>query len=147
MTGNGSKYLIFTLQDQRFAFNLEQIAEVGEIPVLWPLPSAPSSYRGAVNFHGTIVAVMDLADFLGYTSCKVPEKMITLDLRSASLAFLVEQVVRITTLDEDSFSSVPHEEFATATLDLPDGSATLLDARLIVARAQETINIGHCFAS
>jgi purine-binding chemotaxis protein CheW len=140
MTGEGRKYLIFTLQGRRFAFDLEQIAEVEEVPVVQPIPSAPACYPGAVNFHGTIVAVMDLAAFLGYTNRTIPEKMITLDPRSASLAFLVEQVVRITTLGEDSFSTAPNEEFTTATLKLPDGQATLLDARLIVARAQESIN-------
>jgi len=140
MTGDGCKYLVFTLQGRRFAFNLDQIAEVEEVPVIWPIPSAPVCYRGAVNFHGTIVAVMDLAAFLGYSSCTDPGKMITLDLRSASLAFLVEQVVRITTFGEVSLDSAPGEEFAAATLELHDGTATLLDARLIVARAQETIN-------
>jgi purine-binding chemotaxis protein CheW len=140
MTGDRNKYLIFTLQGRRFAFDLAQVAEVEEVPVMWPIPSVPSCYPGAINFHGTIVAVMDLAAFLGFTDCKEPEKMITLDIRIASLAFLVEQVDRITPIDEAILAAAPNEDYATATLKLPDGDATLLDARLIVARAQETIN-------
>jgi hypothetical protein len=66
--------------------------------------------------------------------------MITLDTRIASLASLVEQVVRITPIGEAILTAAPSENYATATLKLPDGSAILLDASLIVAQAQETIN-------
>jgi hypothetical protein len=66
--------------------------------------------------------------------------MITLDVRIASLAFLVEQVVRITPLGEALPEAPPDEDFATATLKLFDGDATLLDAALIITKAQETIN-------
>jgi chemotaxis signal transduction protein len=60
MSGALRKYLIFTLAGQRFALDLAQVAEVVEQPATWPIPLAPSCYRGAMNFHGTIVAVMDL---------------------------------------------------------------------------------------
>lgn len=140
MTGDGNKYLIFSLQNRQYALDLAQVAEVEEVPVMWPIPSAPAYYPGAINFHGTIVAVMDLPAFLGFTSCAAPEKMITLDLRIASLALLVEQVVRITPAGEARLEAAPEEEFVTALLKLSDGEARLLDAGLIVARAQETIN-------
>jgi chemotaxis signal transduction protein len=139
MAGN-AKYLVFSLRGRRYALDLAQVAEVEEVPVMWPIPSAPPCYPGAVNFHGTIVAVMDLAAFLGITDAKKPQKMITLDTGLASLAFLVEQVIRITPINEARFAPPPTEDFATATLMLDDGEATLLDATLIVARAQETIN-------
>jgi purine-binding chemotaxis protein CheW len=140
MTGDGAKYLIFTLQGKRFALDLAHVAEVEEVPVMWPIPSAPSCYTGAVNFHGTIVAVMDLALFLGFTDCTAPGKMITLDVRIASLAFLVEQVVRITPVGDAILAEAPDDAYATATLKLADGDATLLDAHQIVTMAQETIN-------
>jgi chemotaxis signal transduction protein len=83
---------------------------------------------------------MNLAAFLGFSNFKKPEKMITLDTRNASLALLVEQVVRITPVGEATLTAAPDELYATATLKLVDGEAILLDATLIVARAQETIN-------
>ncbi len=140
MMADEHTYLIFTLQNRWFAFDLSQIAEVEELPIVWPIPATPACYPGAVNFHGTIVAVMDLADFLGYTNRITPEILITLDLKIASLAFQVEQVIRITPVGEGRLDPAPNEEFAIATLTLPDGTATLLDARLIVDRAAETIN-------
>ena len=65
MTETEHKYLIFSLQGSRYAFDLAQVAEVCEPLPTWPVPGAPPCYAGAMNFHGTIVAVMDLAAFLG----------------------------------------------------------------------------------
>lgn len=141
MTAGGDKFLIFTLQGRHFAFNLAQVAEVEELPdTMWPIPSAPACYPGAVNFHGTIVAVMDLAAFIGLSGDGAPEKMITLDTRIASLAFLVDQVVRITTIGEDMIDGAQQGDFTIAALKLPDGDVMLLDACLIAAKAQELIN-------
>ena len=51
------KYLHFTLSGRQYAFDLAQVLEVVEQPAIWPIPLAPQCYHGAMNFHGTIVAV------------------------------------------------------------------------------------------
>ena len=40
----------------------------GQPPHTWPIPGSPLRYVGAMNFHDTIVAVMDMAAFLGLPS-------------------------------------------------------------------------------
>jgi chemotaxis signal transduction protein len=140
MSESSRKYLIFLLAGNRFAFDLAQMAEVEEQPVTWPIPMAPRCYTGAINFHGTIVAVMDLAMFLGLPACTGSEKMVVLDTRIASLAFQVEQVIRIASVDQTDVRKVANEPFVTAQLNLPDGEATLLDAVALAEQAGETIN-------
>ncbi|MDA8431122.1 MAG: chemotaxis protein CheW [Geobacteraceae bacterium] len=140
MTEACRKYLVFTLAGRRFAFDLAQVAEVEEQPVTWPIPMAPRCYPGAMNFHGTIVAVMDLALFLGLSGSQVPEKVIVIDTCIASLAFLVEQVIRIVSVNQADIQEGTDGPFATAQVYLPDGGATLLDAAAIAERAGETIN-------
>ena len=93
------KYLIFTLSGRHYAFDLAQVLEVVEQPAIWPIPLAPHCYHGAMNFHGTIVAVMDLAMFLGLPMGHGSDKLIVLDTRIAALAFSVEAVTRITPQD------------------------------------------------
>jgi chemotaxis signal transduction protein len=68
------------------------------------------------------------------------EKVIVLDTRIAALAFLVEQIIRIVSVDETEMREGSDEAFATALISLPDGEATLLDAAAIAERAGETIN-------
>lgn len=137
MTTRNRKFLIFSLQDSLYALNLAQVAEVGDPPQLWPIPLAPSCYTGALNFHGDILAVMNLALFLGLPGSGTPGKIIVLHREVASLAFLVDTVVRIVSEDEiDSFSAPPDNDFAAATLSMYAGEAIQLDLETLVRKAE-----------
>ena len=138
MTSHQRKFLIFRLQSLLFALDLSQVAEVADPPQLWPIPLAPACYSGALNFHGDIVAAMDLTLFLGLTGSNRPGKIIILGKDVASLAFLIDAVVRIVS-EEDVFISIdplPETVFAAATLGLPEGKATLLDLDSLVHKAE-----------
>ena len=136
MTANGRKFLIFLLQGSLFALDLKQVAEVGDPPQIWPIPLAPPCYSGALNFHGDIVAVLDLAHFLGLPGCIQPGKIIVLHREIASLAFLVETIVRIVSEEEVSFRNSPENGLAAAMLVLTDGEATQLDIEALVQKAE-----------
>ena len=136
------RYLIFALSGRLYAFDLAQVTEVSELRETWPIPGAPACYTGALNFHGTIVAVMDLAQFMGFSVCRLPEKLVILDPAIAALAFLVERVLRIVPENQvEKLDETGAERFANFLLVLPEGRATLLDAEAIVAQATEEINI------
>ena len=141
MTEDICKYLIFTLSGRHYAFDLAQVLEVVEQPAIWPIPLAPHCYHGAMNFHGTIVAVMDLAMFLGLPVGHGTDKLIVLDSRIAALAFSVEDITRITPQGPTELSgNTGDEAFALGLLDLPEGKVILLDAVAIAEHAAETIN-------
>jgi len=142
MTDAERKYLLFNLQGRRFAFDLSQVAEVDEPPSVWPIPGAPACYTGAMNFHGTIVAVMDLAAFLGFSGDRRLEKVIVLDAGLAALAFLVEQVERIVPSDQVRYGNQVQQldaGISTRTLALANGEAELLDAVELAHAAAERI--------
>ena len=142
MTETGRKYLVFTLKDRRYAVDLALVAEVEEPPTLWPIPGAPACYPGAMNFHGTIVAVMDLAAFFGHPAALVPGKVVVLAPGVASLALLVEQVESIVPADQVRYDHVrdPDDRYSSGTLLLADGSdALLLDVIELVRDASARI--------
>jgi chemotaxis signal transduction protein len=141
MVANERKYLIFYMNAQRYAFDLEHVAEVMDTAISWPIPFAPTCYIGAINFHGAIVAVMDLASFLGFPRCPGLEKIVVLDVNVASLGFLVERVVRIVPERETKIRQAPDDvRFASAALCLPEGDATLLDIEAIIGEAEILVN-------
>lgn len=140
MVANERKFLIFFSNGQQYAFDLAQVAEVMDPVISWPIPLAPPCYIGAINFHGAIVAVMDLADFMGLASCSELEKIIVLDLNVASLGFLVERVARIVSEQEIEIHEAPDVRFAAASLSLPEGRATLLDIDAIIGEAEILMN-------
>lgn len=140
MADNDRKFLIFFVGGQRYAFNLAQIAEVMDPATSWPIPLAPACYVGAINFHGSIVAVMDLAVFLDFKHCSRPEKIIVLDVSVASLGFLVERLARIVSEHDIEFHKAPSTRFASALLRLPEGDATLLDIAEIISKTEFLMN-------
>ena len=135
MTDSNRKFLVFTLQSSLYALDLAHVAEVSDPPQLCPIPRAPSCYSGALNYHGDIVAVMNLSAFLEIPGCNLPEKLIVLHHEVASLAFLVDSVVRIIAETEVSFGPTPENGFAAALLNFSDGKATLLDLEALVISA------------
>lgn len=132
-------YVIFTVQGARYAFDLARIAAVAEPLRCWPIPGAPACYRGAVNFHGSIIAVIDLAHFMDMPACSEPEKMIVLSSETSSLAFLVESVLRIAPDHEVTLLDPQQSQFTASTLMLIDGTAALLDVDAMVSVAEKLI--------
>lgn len=133
------KYLIFEVQGTRCAFDLAHIAEVADPPCSWPIPLAPFFLTGAIHVHGSIVAMMDLAFFLGWPVVRKPEKMILIDQSIAALAILVDRVIRIVTQPEIETRNSSTSPFESFTLILPDGDASLLDLAAIVTASENMI--------
>jgi purine-binding chemotaxis protein CheW len=139
MTSRNRKFLIFSLQDLLYALDLAQVAEVGDPPQMWPIPLAPKCYSGVISFHGDIVAVMNLAIFLGLAGPGKTGRIIVLQQEVASLAFLVDTVVKIVLENDVSISPPPNAAFTAATLGLIDGEAILLDINSLVHEAEANI--------
>lgn len=142
MTAREQKFLIFAQSGRRYAFDLAQVAEVEEPQVTWPIPGAPDCYAGAMNFHGAIVAVMDLATLLGHARGAGQEKLIVLDGGLASLAFLVDRVERIVPAEQVEIGEPlqgAEGRFSVRELSLADGVVTLLAAEELVLAAEELL--------
>lgn len=136
MTDHHRKFLVFSLHGSLYALDLKQVAEVGDPPQTWPIPLAPPCYSGALSFHGDIVAVMNLALFLGLPGPGKPGKIVVLQQEVASLAFLVDTVVRIVSEEDVSIGKPPAGALSAATLVLSDGEAIQLDLDALVREAE-----------
>jgi purine-binding chemotaxis protein CheW len=141
MTENKKKFIIFSLQGALYALDLAQVAEVGDPPPLSPIPLTPSCYSGAFNFHGDIVAVLNLPLFLGLTDQGCHGKIIMLQQEIASLAFLVDSVIKIVSEDEVSYSAAADSNFTDATLNLTDDEAILINLEALVRAAETSMQI------
>lgn len=129
------QFLLFQLQGSLYALDLAQVAEVDDLPQLWPIPRAPACYSGAINFHGDIIAVMNLSVFLKVPGCIQPTKMIVLHQKIASLAFLVDTVVGIIPEADVLLRKPPESGFASSILSSYDGEAIQLDLEELVLSA------------
>lgn len=138
MTENASKYLLLSQHTSYYAFELSQTAEVEDPPELWPIPNSRPPCCGAMNFHNSIVAVLDLAQTLALP-VSVPDKVIVLAPNVAALAFLVERVVRIVTLDQPAIAASTDKPFVRATFSIPEGDVSVLDLDALIRIATDAV--------
>jgi purine-binding chemotaxis protein CheW len=95
MSGRGRRFLIFTLRGDRYAMNVDNLSEVMETPPTFPIPKAPKTFLGVMNFHGTPTPVLDLASFLHGDPPKRSGRILILDHKIGSLALRIDTVERI----------------------------------------------------
>jgi purine-binding chemotaxis protein CheW len=142
MNGGNRKFLIFSLNESLYALELGQVAEVDDPPQMWPIPRAPSYYAGVLSFHGDIVAALRLSHFLGLSECRQAGKIVVLRQELASLAFLVDSIIRIVAEDEVSFSEPPKTGFSVSTLTFCACTAIQLDLEKIICQAESDMHGG-----
>lgn len=118
------------------------------IDVITPVPGAPEVLAGVINFRGEILAVFDLAIFLGLAAREIGEKsrIIVLGDERDDLGLLVDEARRTTTLRIDELIEPPASVgeanrscirgVTTDALIVLDGSALPRDRRLLVDQAE-----------
>lgn len=133
------KFLVFSLHGSFYALDLAQVAEVADSPRISPIPLVPAYVSGVLNFHGDIVAVIELTRFLGLSESDSYDKMVVLHREVASLAFQVDTIIRIVT-EEEIFSHEPcSDNFAAATFSFPGGEAIQLDLDALILGVESNI--------
>ncbi len=66
-----SQYLTFVLAGETFAFGIETVREVVEVPSITRIPHVSDYMRGVINLRGTAVPVMDLRCKFGLSSGEI----------------------------------------------------------------------------
>jgi len=58
--GETAQYLTFTLEDEVFAVDIDQVREVLEVSTLTKMPQTPDFMCGVINLRGKVVPVVDM---------------------------------------------------------------------------------------
>ncbi len=99
MSDSVGRLITFFVAGKRHALRLEQAAEVLEEIPTFPVPGVPPWLGEAINCHGRIVPVLDLAVFLGAPVLTRGGTVVVLDRRAGDLALRVEGAVAIVAMD------------------------------------------------
>ena len=104
-------FLTFLMGDRYLALPLERVERVIRMAALIPLPDAPSWVVGILNFHGTILPVIDLRKRLGLSDREVDlaQRILVIRTKRRKLGVLADAA------DEVIFVSEEHRA-------LPEGS-------------------------
>jgi len=130
--------LVFRLGEELYALEVAHVQEVIESPRYHYIPLAPAEFLGAINFHGSILPVLDLVASLGFAGDQRDGRIIVLAAALCPLALVVSAIRRIVPLDAEALLPPPTEgplaDCSRATFSFDDTMVNLLDgARLLTS--------------
>ena len=109
----GEKYLIFTVQDKRYALPSKIISEVAVLEKVFPLPLVPDYVRGIINRYSVPYALIDIS-FLLLKDASKAEKVIVLKEEVDKLALLIDDVTDIADLTPENLMKTEAESAGEA---------------------------------
>lgn len=135
-----NRLLVFRLQGSSYALDLRDVAEVLEPPPIFPIPRAPLFFPGIMNFHGNLVTVLDLAQFLRIASRNPHGKVLVLDTRIANLAVWVDMVETIVSTDVVLEEDEGSEPLVEKVLIMADGEVKMLSVERLLVTLEEHLS-------
>jgi purine-binding chemotaxis protein CheW len=127
--------LIFTLGEEAYGLEISAIQEIIEEPSLYYVPRAGGVLTGAINFHGQILAVIDLPTLLGFAGEERDHRKVVLTPEFKSLALTVSYIQKIVKLDLTALQPPPENSEHCAirgVTDLDEMMVKLLDTNAVI---------------
>jgi len=135
-----------TKREEVFGINVFKVREVMRVPDITHAPDMPTSVEGMTSLRGTMVPVVNLAEFCGVTLDKPPEILIVTEYNKHMQGFLVHSVENILRLQWSDIKVPPPMMsdrlggLVTAVTELKDGRIVMImDVERVLA---ETANFG-----
>jgi len=102
------QYIIFKLNDEKFAANINHIASITEYSSITPLPNGPAYVDGLLNLRGDIIPVVNLKKRFKMTEQKMNEKRILIARKNnVQIGFLVDDASQSMTVEESKILPPP----------------------------------------
>lgn len=133
--------LLFKLADDLYGLEIDAVQEIIEEPVLYFTPGAEGVLKGTINFHGQILAVIDLPELLGFTCAQRDHRYVVLTADDKPMVFLVSRVERIVQLDLSVIELPPADKENRAIRGIVDHEGVvvnLLDTNNVIEKLERT---------
>jgi len=132
--------LIFNLGEEVYGLEIDAIQEIIENPVLHYVPRAEGVLTGSINFHGQILAVIDLPKLLGFAGNQRDHRHLVLTSEYRSLVLTTCGVERIVNLEMELLQPPPdgHDRPAVrGIIELDESTINLLDTDEVIKRLED----------
>lgn len=103
------KFLIFNIDDKRYAIHANLIKEIVTETELFFVPFVPPYIRGFINRHGKPYTVFDIK-VLFENEKQNSSKFLVINKEDDQIAFMVSDVVEIANLSEEDMRTLSTEE-------------------------------------
>ncbi|MFC1562545.1 chemotaxis protein CheW [candidate division KSB1 bacterium] len=103
-----NKYVLrFSLGEDEYAFRIEEVKEVIRMVIIKEIPRLPGFVKGAVNYRGQIIMVIDLRERFGLEDYKFTKntRIIIVNINTKDIAFIVDSVNKIEDVSSNNITS------------------------------------------
>lgn len=102
------QYIIFKLNNEKFATSINHIASITEYSSITPVPSGPPYVDGLLNLRGDIIPVINLKKRFKMADSQMKEKRIIIaNKNDVQIGFLVDDASQSMNVDESQILPPP----------------------------------------
>jgi len=138
------QFVIFSLGDEEFGVDIEQVSEIVRISKFAPIPDSPAFIRGLTNVRGTIIAVIDLKKRFALREEKgVEGKHIIITREQKNLlGILVDEVTEVLRVAQKEIRPAPgmttviHKKYMSGVITVGDRMIILLDLKSVLSEEE-----------
>jgi chemotaxis signal transduction protein len=132
--------LTYKLGNDLYGLEIDAVQEIIEHPELHYVPRAEGVLTGSINFHGQILAVIDLPALLGFAMKERDYRHLVLTPEHRSLVLAINNVERIVNLEMEHLQPPPdgHDRPAVrGVIDLDKSIINLLDTDEVIKQLED----------
>jgi purine-binding chemotaxis protein CheW len=124
-------FVVFTLDDQKFALHLEAVEKIAQATEIIPLPKAPEMVMGVINVQGRVIPVVDIRKRFQMTEqgIDIDDHFIICRSRQMSIAILVDSVLDII---ESTSSNIVEQHNILQDVDCINGVIKANDGMILI---------------
>ncbi len=102
MNSNSKEILIFVIQDQRFAIQLQAVERVIRAQAITIMAESPAFIEGVIDYYGEVIAVINLRKRFAYSNRNIQlnDRFIIANMPSRKLALIVDEVEDVVSPDD-----------------------------------------------
>lgn len=135
------QFVVFSLGDEEFGVDIEQVSEIVRIGKFAPIPDSPEFIRGLTNVRGTIIAVIDLKKRFALREIEgVESKHIIITREQKNLlGILVDEVTEVLRVAQKEIRPAPgmttviHKKYMSGVITVGERMIILLDLKSVLS--------------
>lgn len=145
------KYIIFNLNTQKFAVDIDNIGGVTEYKEVTKIPNLPEHIVGVMNLRGNIVPILDLKSLfsLAKTNITKDARIILLYHDKKTYGFIVDEVSRVKNINKDEIEDTNSlikglkEDYIVGVGKMENELVTIIDLNFIIKLHTEKLELSH----